>query len=225
MGYDMVETAGFFKLPAEEVKAMLDHYGLTVCSTHTGYRELFGKFEETLAYHKKVGCQNIILPSAPYTIKEDVDYTVACVNRFLPIIEAEGMKLHYHNHSAEFKPNEDGLIPEDEFAKRTNILFEIDTFWAFNAGLDPIEVLKQYKDRMQFIHLKDGIPVDPADPSSKAQGRSLGLGKAPVAEVRRAAIEMGLTMIVESEDLNPTGPEEVKRCIEYLRTLDAADGR
>ena len=223
MGYEMVETAGFFKLPAEEVRAMLNHYGLTICSTHTSSKEVFGRFEETLEYHKKVGCRNIILPSAPFSIKEDIDYTVACINRFLPIIEAEGMKLHYHNHSLEFKKNKDGLIAEDEFAKRTNVWLEIDTFWAFNAGLKVEDVLEQYRDRIEFIHLKDGFVQDWSDPASHAKGMSLGSGAVPVAEIRKKAIEIGLTMVVESEGLDPTGPEEVKRCIDYLRTLDAQD--
>lgn len=223
MGYTMVESAGFFKHSAEEVKAMLDHYGLTLCSTHTGYRELFGKFEKTLEFHKRVGCQNIILPSAPFTLKEDIDYTVACINRFLPIIETEGMRLHYHNHSGEFQPNKDGMIALDELAKRTRVWFEIDTFWATNAGLRALDVMEQYGDRMAFIHLKDGIAQDRSDPASKPQGRSLGSGTTPIAEIRKKAIEMGLTMVVESEDLDPTGPEEVKRCMEYLRTLDDGD--
>ncbi len=224
MGYDMVEIAGFFNHPAEEVRSMLDHYGLKICSTHTGYRDLFTHFEETLDYHKRVGCQNIILPSAPFSIKEDIDYTVACINRFQPVLEAEGMKLHYHNHSGEFLPNQDGLIAQDELAKRTAILFEIDTFWAFNAGLQPLDVMEQYRDRMQLIHLMDGIPADPADSASRAVGKSLGSGCAPITEVRKKAIEMGLTVVVESEGLEPTGPAEVKRCIDYLHTLDEADG-
>jgi sugar phosphate isomerase/epimerase len=223
MGYDMVEPAGFFKHPAEEVKAMLDHYGLKICSTHTSYRELFYHTKETLEYHKTVGCSDIILPSAPYAIKEDIDFTVACVNRFQPIVEAEGMRLHYHNHSGEFRKNKDGLIAMEEFAKRTGILFEIDTFWAYNAGLDPLTVLEQYRDRISFIHLKDGVVQNWNDPASKAEGYSLGSGAAPVAAVRKKAIEMGATIVVESEDLNPTGPEEVRRCIDYLRKLDAED--
>ena len=224
MGYDMVEPAGFFDHSAEEIKAMLDHYGLTMCSTHTGYKLLFNEFEETLAFHKTVGCKNIILPSAPYKTKEELDYTIACINRYQPIIEAEGMKLHYHNHSKEFWKNKDGLIPEDELAKRTNVLFELDTFWVFNAGLDPLAVMEQYRDRLEFIHLKDGIPqkLDVAD--SKAEGRSVGSGMAPVVAVRKKAIEMGLNIVIESEGLDPTGPEEAKRCIDFLRGLDAQDG-
>ena len=224
MGYDMVETAGFFGHDATEVKAMLDHYGLTICSTHTGYREVFNKFEETLEYHKKIGCKNIILPSTVFSTKEEIDYSVACINRYQPIIEAEGLSLHYHNHSREFWPNKDGLIAEDEFAKRTNVLFELDTFWVYNAGLDPVSVIEQYKDRVKFIHLKDGIAQDRNDPASKAIGKSVGSGNAPVEAVRKKAIELGLNIVIESEGLDPTGPEEAKRCIDFLKKLDAADG-
>ena len=52
-------------------------------------------------------------------------------------------------------------------------------------------------------------------------GKSLGLGVAPVKEVRKAAIELGFPMVVESEGLEPTGLEEVKRCIDFLREQDA----
>ena len=219
MGYKMVETAGFFKHPAEEVKAMLEHYGLEICSTHTGYKELFDKFDETLEYHKKVGCKNIILPSAPFATREGITYTVDSINRFQPIIEAEGMKLHYHNHSKEFLPNYDGQIAEDELAKRTKVNFELDTFWVYNAGLDPLAVMEQYNDRLYFIHLKDGIAERDSE-TGKAIGKSVGSGNAPVVDVRNKAIEMGLNIVIESEGLDPTGPEETKRCIDFLMGID-----
>ena len=76
MGYKMVEPAGFFGLPANEVKAMIDHYGLTVCSTHTKYTEVFENTLETIKYHKEIGCKNIILPSVPLTNREEVDFAV-----------------------------------------------------------------------------------------------------------------------------------------------------
>ena len=45
-----------------------------------------------------------------------------------------------------------------------------------------------------------------------------------MAQVRKAAIELGLDMVVESEGLEPTGLEEVRRCIDYLKEQDAQDG-
>lgn len=224
MGYDMVEPAGFFNHSADDVAAMLKHYGLTACSTHTGVRHLTEDLEETIAYHKTIGCHDLIIPGAKINTAEEVSILVDTINRAQPILAAEGIKLHYHNHSKEFRPNLDGLIVEEELANRTNVNFQIDTFWAFNAGLRAIDVIEKYKDRIDFIHLKDGIPQDWSNPESLPIGKSVGSGEAPVLEVRKKAIELGLKIVIESEGLDPTGPEEAKRCIDFLRAVDASEG-
>ena len=72
------------------------------------------------------------------------------------------------------------------------------------------------KDRIRVIHLKDGKGGDAC--------ASLGQGIAPVAQVRQAAIQLGLEMVVESEGLEPTGLEEVRRCMDFLRSQDQKDG-
>lgn len=221
MGYTTVEPAGFFGLPASEVATMMKRYGLTVCSTHTSRKEVFENFEATVAYHKAIGCRDIIIPAARFSTAEELDRLVELINHFQPLLEAEGMRLHYHNHDGEFLPNLSGQIAFDELASRTKILFEIDTFWAFNAGRSPLDLMEQYKDRIRFIHLKDGIVQDRKDPESHAIGKSLGSGNAPIEAVRQKAIELGIQIVVESEGLEPTGVEEVKRCIDYLKALDA----
>lgn len=218
MGYELVESAGFFDHSPKEVKAMLDYYGLTLCSTHTGYRQVFRDFEDTLALHKELGCHDIVLPATMYATKEELEYSVSCINRYLPILESEGIRLHYHNHSEEFLPNKDGLIPWEELARRTRILFELDSFWAYDAGKDPLALMEKYKDRMTLIHLKDGIPAHKK--GARAIDRSLGSGTAPVRAVHDRAKELGLTIVVESEGLDPTGPAEAKRCIDYLKTFE-----
>ena len=72
--------------------------------------------------------------------------------------------------------------------------------------------MERLKSRLKVIHLKDGTP--------DGHGYSLGSGEAPVAAVRAKAIELGVDIVVESEGLDPTGKEEVQRCIDYLHTLD-----
>ena len=220
MGYTMVEPAGFFGHSGEEVALWLEKYGLKCCSTHTGLGDLERDFEGVIAMHKAIGCDNIIIPSAHFKTKEDIDNTVALINKYQPMVEAEGMKLHYHNHSKEFWKNADGQIAMDEFAKRTKVNFQIDTFWAYNAGLDPVAVMEKYRDRISVIHLKDGIAQDLANPESKPIGKSLGLGNAPILAVRNKALELGIAMVVESEGLEPTGIDEVRRCIDFLKGLE-----
>ena len=223
MGYSMVEPAGFFGNASEDVAAMLKHYGLTACSTHTGVDELKQDFAGTVAYHHTIGCSDLIIPGVPLKTKNDVYAFVSWANENQPLLAKEGIRLHFHNHWKEFVPNLDGIIMQDVLARETDLLFEIDTFWAYNAGKDPLQVLEQYKDRIRFIHLKDGFAQDHSNPESKPIGKSLGSGSAPVEAVRKKAIELGFTMVVESEGLEPTGLEEVKRCIDHLQMLDAQD--
>ncbi len=212
IGYRYVEFAGFFGHSAEQVKAMLDNYGLIVSGTHSGFDDLDKDFAGTVKYHHAIGNTNYIVPGAPWGTTAELNETIEKMNKYKPMLAAEGIRLAYHNHDGEFKPNQDGLIAHTEMENRSDIDFEIDTYWAFCAGLDPVETITRLKDRVHVIHLKDG--------NRDRRGYSLGLGEAPVTAVREKAIELGMTMVVESEGLEPDGISEVKRCIDYLKTLD-----
>lgn len=212
LGYSMVEFAGFCGHSAEAIKAMLDKHGLKCFGTHTGIGELVNDFEGTVKYHKTIGNKNFIIPCHNLEDRAHIDEFVQLVNKYQPMLEKEDIRLSYHNHSTEFIPNKDGCNIYEQLVERTNIGLEIDTYWAFNAGLDPVATLEKYADRVVCIHLKDGLEA--------GQGKPLGKGIAPVAAVRAKAIEMGLPIIVESETLTPTGLDEAKTCMEYLKTLD-----
>lgn len=212
IGYRYVEFAGFFGHSAEEVKAMLDRYGLIVSGTHSGLGDLDADFEGTVKYHKTIGNTNYIVPGAPTWTAAELDETIEKMNKYQPMLAAEGIRMAYHNHDGEFKPNADGQIPHEEMERRTNIDFQIDTFWAFVAGKDPVEVITRLKDRVHVIHLKDGL--------RNGHGYALGEGEAPVAAVREKAIELGMHMVVESETLQPDGISEATRCFNYLKSLE-----
>lgn len=208
IGYKLIEFAGFFGASAEEVNAMLAENGVRVSGTHTGLGELLADYEGTVAFHKAIGNKYYIIPGHDLSTAEKVDQFVADVNRLQPMLEAEGITLCYHNHSHEFEPNADGQIIYDELLKRTNLGLEIDTYWAFAGHQDPVAMMEQLRDRLHFIHIKDGL----ADKT----GKPLGLGEAPVAAVYQKAKEMGIPMIVESETLQPDGLTEAKICYDYL---------
>ena len=225
MGYKYVEFAGFFDNSAEDVRAWLDEYGLVASGTHTGFSALSDEnFDATVKYHKTIGCTNIIVPSANWKSAEDLEANVSAFNKLHAKLLGEGITLGYHNHSSEFYTTPYGKIVEDELYARTSVMLEIDTFWLFNAGIDPVPYLEAHKDRISVIHLKDGI-VNVTGSFENAHvgavGKSLGGGVAPIAAVREWALKNGVVMVVESEGLDPTGTEEVKRCIDYLGTLEA----
>ncbi|MBP3333449.1 MAG: sugar phosphate isomerase/epimerase [Clostridia bacterium] len=212
IGYKYVEFAGFFGHSADEINAMLDKYGLKLSGTHSSWTDLRDNFEETLAYHKAIGNKNYIVPGADLSTQEKLDEFVAVMNEAQVKLAKEGISLGYHNHSHEFLPSAYGKIIHDEIASRTNVMFEIDTYWAYNAKRDPVELLEKYKDRMNCIHIKDGL--------DNGAGKPLGMGTAPVAAVYEKAKELGMLMVVESETLTPSGSEEARICFEHLKTLE-----
>lgn len=226
MGYKYVEFAGFFGNCAEDVKAWMDEYGLICSSTHTGGAALLDDvLAETIAYHKTIGCSNLIIPGMDWSTGEKMEANIALINKVQPILAENGITLGYHNHSAEFFETPYGAVVEEEIINRTNALLQPDIWWAYNAGIDPVAFCEAHKGRIRVIHLKDGIAVKPEYRNFKechkgAEGRSVGSGEAPILAVRDWCLKNNVLMVIESEGLDPTGPEEVKRCIDYLRTLD-----
>ncbi len=219
-GYKYIEFAGFFDNSAQDVKAWLDEYGLICSGTHTGIDPITeSNIEQTIKYHQTIGCKNLIVPGADWSTEEKMNYNIEVMNKAAPVLKAAGITLGYHNHSHEFQPTAYGKYLHKEIEERCpDVEFELDTFWVFNAGLDPVAEMERLKNRVRVIHLKDGIPSE--DGSHSAVGKSVGEGKAPIKAVRAKALELGVLMVIESEGLQPTGTEEVERCIKYLRTLD-----
>ena len=210
MGYKYVEYAGFFGHSAEQVKEWQDKYGLKCSGTHSGWGELLPEnIEATIAYHKTIGNPNFIIPGADLSTLDKIIDFCAVMNKAQIRLAEEGISLGYHNHSHEFVVMPWGSTIHSELEKRGTFDFEIDTFWAFNAGIDPVETLKRLSGRVKVIHLKDGI--------QGGAGKSLGQGEAPVLRVREYAVKNNIRMVVESEGLDPTGLEEVKRCIDFLK--------
>lgn len=212
MGYGMVEFAGFFGISAADIKRMLEETGLKISGTHTGLRELLDDYSGTVAYHQAIGNKHYIIPGHDLSDQAKIDDFVREVNRLLPLLKKEGIDLGYHNHSHEFIANADGSMIYDQLRAKTDLTLQLDTFWAYAAKRDPLQLMDELKDRLTFIHLKDGF--------QDGKGVPLGQGTAPVKAVHDKALAMNIPMIVESETLTPSGTDEARACIEYLKSLN-----
>lgn len=210
IGYDSVEFAGFFDHTSGEIRDMLDKTGLECSGTHSSWKGLLPDvIEETVRYHREIGNTSYIIPSAELKTPEQLDSFVELVNFAQPLLKKEGIDLAFHNHSIEFRLMPWGATIHSQLELRTKINFELDTYWLWNAGADPIATMKRLAYRMPVIHLKDGL--------ADGTGKSLGEGEAPVNDVLRTAREMGVRIVVESEGLQPDGMSEVARCMDFLK--------
>ena len=212
-GYKMAELFGGMLPDAKTIRLWADQAGLKISGTHTGAPALTEEnISQTIQDHHTLGCSLLIIPGHDLSTREKLDDFIALVNAAQPKLEEAGITLAYHNHSHEFVPNQDGQIIYDELVCRTSLKLELDTYWAYNAGKDPLQMMDELKDRLVAIHLKDGF--------MGGEGMPLGQGTAPVKAVRQKAMEMNLPIIVESETCKPDGITEARECMEYLRSLE-----
>lgn len=213
IGYKYVEFAGFFGHSAEDIRNMLEDTGLVCSGTHSDWDALRPeKIANTILYHKKIGNPYYIVPGADLSTLEKIDEFCRVMRFAYPVLEKEGIKLGYHNHSHEFALMPWGSTIHSELEKRTNIDFEIDTYWAFMAGTDPVAVMDRLKGRVRVIHLKDGF--------MDGRGMPLGGGEAPLKEIINYAVSQNITMVVESETLTPSGLAEAEICMNYLKNIE-----
>ncbi|MBQ8005747.1 MAG: sugar phosphate isomerase/epimerase, partial [Clostridia bacterium] len=209
MGYKYVEFAGFFDYNAEQIKTWLDEFGLVCSGTHTGLDLITPEtIDETIRYHKIIGCENLIVPGCNWSTPEKHQTVLDTINFAKEKLAENGIRFGYHNHSKDFFPNANGVVFENDIIEKTSAELEIDTFWLFNAGINVIEYLEEHKDRIRVIHLKDGIPCEECNKNfdqvhKGVKGFSVGSGRAPIKAVRDWANKNGVLMVIESEGLNP----------------------
>lgn len=162
IGYTGVETAHFPGTTPEAARTLFDDLGLTVVAAHTAL-PVGEKTAEVLELAAALGCQRIICPSLnvdDYKTIAETERTCELINEANAIATEHGLSLGIHNHWWEYQPVE-GQYPYQLLANRldSSLFFELDTYWIKAAGIDPIEIVNQFKGRAPLLHIKDGPGV------------------------------------------------------------------
>lgn len=164
MGYAGVETAGFPEgtTPAQ-AKALFDELGLPVISAHSPL-PMEDKKQQVLDTLQTLDTKYLVLGALPpdeYFKSIDGIYR-GCdrLNEASAVCQANGITLVYHNHWWECQPI-DGRLPYQVMLERLDpaVMFEIDTYWARTAGIDPVKMVQEVGQRAPLIHIKDGPAV------------------------------------------------------------------
>jgi sugar phosphate isomerase/epimerase len=232
-GYDGVEFAGFHGHSAEQVKAWLDEFGLACPSTHTGIDQLADeKFEQTVAFHKTIGCNAILVPGLPVERRNSLDACKATAELFNALVEKLrplGMRVGFHVHNQDViplqPPDGDGRSPWDLFAELTHpqFILQYDTANGLDGGTDPVATIRKHPGRNVLLHLKEF-----GDGTRTLKGHD-GHGKAAIGDgdvdwpgVFKAATEVGGTKwyIIEQEGHPKLSPmDAAKLCLTNLKRL------
>ncbi len=214
LGFKGVEFAGYGGIKAEEMRAKLDSLGLFTTSVHHGLPEMHEHFDELVAYNKVLGNTNLVCAWAPFDNWEQVQAQTAELGEMADKLAACGMKLYYHNHSHEFvKFEQDGGryaydVMMEKLGSRVGVQFDI--YWLYRAGVDAIEYLDKYKDRIGLIHVKDG---------DEKHGLPAGTGKVEIKKIVSHAQSLGVKWFVLEDETEADQFTAVKTGIDNIFAL------
>jgi sugar phosphate isomerase/epimerase len=165
MGYRNIELFTLSGLTAEEMRALLDEYGLKARSRHVdvGRPEAPADIEQILEDNRTLGVKFFGSGSTPiFPLAYDTEAEWIAYAEYLDELGEQarkaGQTLMVHNHDIEFEETFGDRTVFDILAEHTdprNVKFQLDLYWAEAGGADPVELLERYGNRIQLFHVKD----------------------------------------------------------------------
>ncbi|GLQ12053.1 hypothetical protein GCM10007913_39850 [Devosia yakushimensis] len=161
-----------FGVDARELRQRLDDLGLSMIGCHINPLDLSIlpralDYQTTLG-NAQFGCDIEFFPP------NDLDHVKRrcdVFNQVGQLAHERGMRFYYHNHFQEFQ-RIDGDFVYSHIIENTDpslVYFEIDTYWMYRAGQDPVRWMQQLGERVVLLHQKD-FPAETAQPLNLYDG-------------------------------------------------------
>lgn len=227
MGITHVELAGTYGLTRDAFKAELDKAGLTPVSMHADINALVKDPAPIVDDAKFFGIEyvgNAWFPHERPFDAEDATRAIEAFNAAGKALREAGLTFFYHAHGFEFAPVDGGGTLFDQIVEKTDpdaVKFQLDIFWAYHGGADPVALLKRYPTRFVSTHLKDMKPGTERNLTGGAPDDSsvaLGAGEVPVKEVLEAARDTSIEWHIIEEE-SPEPERNIPAGLAYLKTL------
>ena len=220
-GYKLVETHTLYGKTAPELRAILDMHGLRSASGHYGLAELEGSPDTVFATAKTLGQQWVVLNwlDPAHRTPEFYKGFPALLNKFGAQAKAAGLRFAHHNHDFEFDTL-GGTTPVIETVMANTdpnlVSFEVDLYWVYKAGTDPLSFVERHAGRVAMVHLKDSTPAP-----AKAMA-DVGSGVIDFGKILSAAQRTGVHYAYVERDDTTAPIVTIKNSLAHVATLLAA---
>lgn len=147
-----------FGVSAAELRAQLANLGLSIIGCHINPLQL-DILPRALDYQAELGNTQFgcDIEFFPYGDRDYVKRRAETFNTVGELARAHGMRFYYHNHFQEFQRFGDDLVYDLilEYTDPALVKLEMDTYWMYRGGQDPIAWMQKCADRVILLHQKD----------------------------------------------------------------------
>lgn len=193
---------------AQRLQAVRDR-GFTVLSCHMmlGFDTTPQLLLDNLPTLLKFGQENQIryFVFSPMKDKSDIEPLIPAIRTVSDALSEAGITLLLHNHEMECIPV-DGVSALDYILEQCpNLGLELDVGWAKFAGVNPVDLMKQYGSRIPLLHFKD-VSADACAANRDTCFTAIGEGSIPLREIMAEAPNCAIVdngLIIDQDD-SPT---------------------
>jgi sugar phosphate isomerase/epimerase len=216
LGFKAVEFAGLGDTPVRVLRQTLDDLGLRALGAHVQYSAFATGLQGVCEDLRALGCEYAIVPAIPQEMRADVRTAAelpAQLEAWGKACRQSGLRFAYHNHAFEFAAldSSGGTLFAALLSTDPSLVeLELDVFWAEYAGKDALTLIREHRDRISLLHLKD-IAAD-QDPQDVPVGR----GTLDWGEILAAGKAADVRWFVVEQD-NPRDPlDDITQSLRYL---------
>lgn len=225
-GFPAIEAGDLFAAFGEETtRRVLGENNLQVSGAHFGYGDYADpdRLVPHIAYAKAIGLKHLMCSGVADTkTAEGYKQSAQVFNEVGKRLADEGLTFNYHNHAWEFD-DLGGVNGMDILAVETDpalVKFNIDVFWVYYGGQDPVEFIQKHADRAGYFHFKDGRKTTDAGGKPRPEFLELGRGDVDLKAAIAAAKQVGAEWVVAEQDNTTLAPlESVTISRAYLRDV------
>ncbi|MEM1208673.1 MAG: sugar phosphate isomerase/epimerase [Planctomycetota bacterium] len=218
IGFEHVELAGLYDLPAAEIKALLDKHGLTALGSHTMFANEPDSLGPAVEDAKVIGQTLIAQPFWPQDRRSVAGYEDVVAAAYMASQAHPGLTFAYHNHDFEFEPVEDGRTGFEVLFEATTLASQLDVAWVCVGGQDPLAWIDKLKGRVPALHMKDA-----KFSNGQRQLCEAGTGEVPLEAIAKAAPDAGVKYLVVEQDNAWIDDDPIKSAqisLDYLKSIN-----
>lgn len=207
---------------------LLSESSLEVTALHDYLGHILDSPDEVAAEATALGTQNIVITGLrkfDFSNKKSVLTLADQLNQAGQLLSDKGLTLSYHNHNCEFQRVTEVQTAYELLLEATEgkwLSFEVDVFWAAEAGVDVVNLLKRVGNRQHLLHLTDRGIRSKGETGSilKSDCMELGTGNMNLEGILTQSQTNGIeTVVIETHRnyVDDSALESAKKSLQYLQ--------
>jgi len=226
-GYDYT-TRKFFGKSVQQFAELLKKHNLHTPSGHYGIGDMtynaeynWDSWKYLLEDATTLGQKYIAIPWVEPKNRTTDNFKLIAerLNKGGELSKAAGITTAYHNHDFEFTKMDDGTTYYEMLLNTTDpklVKFEMDMYWVFYAGQNPVDWFTKYPERFPLWHIKDMEAATATAP--KGQTCEVGKGTIDWKKLFESKELAGLDYaFVEQEQYRLPVFECIKTSADYMK--------